>query len=181
MVESSHKTRPPRAAKRNETTAATILGALAIVVGSALLGLLVNHYSPRGIPLLVAASESQTEPALALPQGVQRIGLEGIRAAFESGDALLIDARPAEDYAEAHIPGAVSLPAFDFDSRFPELIDSLEAAPRIIVYCSGVACSDSIEVAERLTGFGFEEVSVFEQGFSGWDGAGLPTTVGAEP
>jgi rhodanese-related sulfurtransferase len=116
---------------------------------------------------------------LPLPDGTSPMGLSGVRTAVERGDTLILDARPAEDYAEAHIPGALSLPANDFDDRFPEVADSIEQASRIIVYCSGVECSDSIEVAERLVGFRFKSISVFEQGFRAWAAAHLPVEEGA--
>jgi rhodanese-related sulfurtransferase len=170
-----------RTSRGLDGVATAILGALAIVVGSSLLGLLVNRYSPHGIPLLAADSGEEAAPTLPMPDGVTSIDLSGVRSSLERGDALILDARPSEDYAEAHIPGALSLPANDFDSRFPEVSDSIERATRIIVYCSGVECSDSIEVAGRLSEFRFRNISVFEQGFRAWAGSGLPTEQGAPP
>jgi rhodanese-related sulfurtransferase len=156
-----------------------LVGALAIVVGSAALGVVVNHFSPHGIPLLVQRSEAA--PALDLPTGIVSVSLAEFQAAFRTQSALLVDARPPEEYEEGHVPGAVSLPAGAFEERYLDLMDVVEEAEATIVYCGGFECSESIQVAERLLEVGRTQVGVFEQGWRAWSESGGPSREGPEP
>lgn len=157
-----------------------LAGALALVVGSAAVGVAVNHFSPRGISLLPAGRGGEEVPAavLALPAGVAGVGLSEARDVFESGSALFLDARPPEEYAESHLPGALNLPAGEFDEYFARVVERVEEAERVIIYCDGVECSDAVEVAERLVEFGFSDICVFEPGWRAWLDAGGPTAEG---
>jgi len=158
-----------------------IVGALALVIGSAALGVVVNEISPRGIPLLFTTAGADSTPTPTLPKEIRGVDLRDALSAFDEQTALFLDARPPEDYAEGHVPGALSLPAYEFDDYFPEIADRVEEASRIIVYCDGVECSDSIHVAERLLEYGFSHVSVFESGWRAWAESGGPVEEGAEP
>lgn len=160
---------------------AAAMGALALVTGSAVLGVVVNQLSPRGIPLLTTSADADAPAALALPDGLRGVDLAEARSANNEQTALFLDARSAEDYAEGHVPGALSLPAYEFDDRFPEIADRVEEAERVIVYCDGVECSDSIHVAERLVEYGFSDVSVFESGWRVWAESKAPVTAGMDP
>ncbi len=171
--------KPNNAGQRHLT--GVLVGALALVVGSAAVGVAVNHFSPRGIPLLPESRGGEEAPAvvLALPAGVGGVGLAEARDAFESGSALFLDARPPGEYAESHLPGALNLPPREFDDYFAQVVERVEEAERLIIYCEGVECSDAIEVAERLIEFGFSEVYVFEPGWRAWVDAGGPSAEGS--
>jgi len=173
---------------------AVIAGALAIVIGASALGLAVNRLSPRGIPLFPAAPVRQELVAapkpvrqghgpatVSLPKGISSITISDARAAIADHVALFLDARPAEQYAEGHIPGALNLPSDSFDDVFPDLADRIEASPFLVVYCEGAECSDAIHVAERLTEYGFLGTRVMVEGFRAWADAGNPVTVGSSP
>jgi rhodanese-related sulfurtransferase/DNA-binding transcriptional ArsR family regulator len=54
----------------------------------------------------------------------------------EAGEALVIDVRPAEEYAAGHIPGAVSIPLAELPIRLGEL----PADNQIVAYCRGAYC-----------------------------------------
>ena len=161
--------------------AAVIVGALALVIGSAAIGIVVNQVSPRGIPLFSTTATADSPPAPALPKGMRGVDLPEARSSFDEHAALFLDARSPEDYAEGHVPGALSLPAYEFDGRFPDIADRVEEAQSIIVYCDGVECSDSIHVAERLVEYGFSHVAVFESGWRAWAESGAPVSEGTEP
>ncbi len=170
--------RPHRSGGRADL-GGVLAGALAIVVGSAALGVVVNHFSPRGIPLL--AEHSAEAPVFDLPAGMVSLSPAEAEAAFRAGSALFLDARPPEEYAEGHIPGALSLPAGDFEDHFLDLADLVEEAEAIVVYCGGVECSEAMEVAERLLETGRTEVGVFERGWRAWGEAGGPVREGPDP
>jgi hypothetical protein len=63
---------------------------------------------------------------------VPRVTLEEAKAAFDSGSAVFVDTRFANDYATAHIPGALSIPAGEIESR----LDELDPNQWIITYCT---------------------------------------------
>ncbi len=156
---------------------AALLGAAAIVLGSATVGVVVNHFSPRGIPLFPQPGEQQ----LHLPPGVESLALEDAYIAFDENSALFVDARPPEEYAEQHIPGAVNVPPTDFEAHFLDWADEIETATRIVVICAGIECSDSIQVAERLLEIVDGPVYVIEEGWRAWQDAGYPAQRGAAP
>ncbi len=150
--------------------AGVLLGALALTAGSAVLGIAVNHISPRGVPLLPTPADQQAgeEPGLPLPAGIEDVDIDEARQALADRSALFLDARSPQEYDEGHLPGALNLPAYQFDDYFFEVMEPIEEASRIIVYCDGDECSDSIAVAERLVEFGFSAVYVFEGGWRSW-------------
>jgi hypothetical protein len=63
---------------------------------------------------------------------VPRVTLEEAKAAFDSGSAVFVDTRFADDYAIAHIPGALSIPADEIESRLSEV----DPDQWIITYCT---------------------------------------------
>ena len=154
-----------------------LVGALAIVLGSAALGILVNHFSPRGIPVFGKGEEVQ----LPLPPGVEAMTVEGAHAAWEAESALLVDARVPEEYHVGHVPGALNLPPGEFEIRYPDLADQVESFSTVIIYCGGVECGDSVLLAERVREVYQGAVFVVEKGWAAWVTAGYPVTTGAEP
>jgi thiosulfate/3-mercaptopyruvate sulfurtransferase len=120
----------------------------------------------------------------------------GLKAALES-DArpLLIDLRPAEDFAAGHVPGAVHLDLWglslvDTDpgplKAFMWIVDHLlnlrgvDAKKPVVVYDeqSGMKAARAFWFLEY---FGHEHVQVLDGGFGAWVRAGLPVTREAAP
>jgi rhodanese-related sulfurtransferase len=84
-------------------------------------------------------------------------------------DLLWIDARPAAEYAQGHIPGAVSCP---MDAEEPDLAPVLEHwRPEllVVVYCSSDSCDASQELASRLRqDLGSQRVRYLLGGWDAW-------------
>lgn len=156
-----------------------VAGAVAIVLASAALGVLVNHLSDRGIPVL--PEPGQERLALALPAGLQPLPVAEAAGLVGRAGVLFLDARTAVDYEEGHVPGAVGFPPGDFEDRYLDLADQIESASRVVAYCSGMECSDSIELGQRLLEVLPGPIYVIEAGWAGWKAAGYPVEVGAEP
>lgn len=82
-----------------------------------------------------------------------RDGLEPISSAdlldrLQREQVLIIDVRPAEEFAAGHIPGALSVPLAELDARLPELPREAE----IVAYCRGPYCvlaPQAIEILRR--------------------------------
>lgn len=65
---------------------------------------------------------------------VPRIEVHEAKAALDSGQAILIDVRSADSYAEGHAAGAMSIPLENFEDNIWSL--SLEKSQWIITYCT---------------------------------------------
>ena len=90
------------------------------------------------------------------------------------GEAIVLDVRPAEEYAAGHIAGAVSMPIGDLKRRLGEL-------PRravIVAYGRGPYCVFAIEAVKLLNARGFKATRLAD-GIPDWRGRGLPVEVGA--
>ncbi len=92
--------------------------------------------------------------------------------------AVIVDARIPELYAEGHLPGAVSLPFAEAETRLEPFRASYQEKS-LIIYCSGYGCSDSFDLAVLLLDNGFHDVMVYEGGFPEWRDAGLEIEEGA--
>jgi len=84
---------------------------------------------------------------------------------------LVIDVRPAEEYAAGHIPGALSVPLGELKRR----IAHLPRAAEIVAYCRGPYCVLAPEAIEILHRAGLRARRL-EDGFPEWRLAGLPVT-----
>jgi rhodanese-related sulfurtransferase len=86
-----------------------------------------------------------------------------------SGTVLWIDARPEEEFAAAHVPGALLLNTEQWDKLLPKVLDSWSPRRKVVVYCSKQTCGASEEVARRLRDeAGLKDVYVLRDGWEGW-------------
>ena len=88
-------------------------------------------------------------------------------------DVLWVDARPDEEFARDHVPGAMSLNEDRWDELFPEFIQKWSEAPgqKVVVYCSTQSCNLAEEVARRLRGSTqppMQNVFVLKGGWETW-------------
>jgi rhodanese-related sulfurtransferase len=107
-------------------------------------------------------------------QGVMTISLPQAYEIFQKGEALFLDARPGEEYAELHIPGALNLTPEGLEKGEGRAVETLPQDRQIVVYCGQIDCDAALKVAEKLQSLGFTRVSAFLEGFSAWDQAGYP-------
>jgi rhodanese-related sulfurtransferase len=85
-------------------------------------------------------------------------------------DALVVDLRPAEEFAKGHILGARSIPLADLERRANEL-DKHKAKP-VIVHCGdGNRAGGGIALLRK---HGFANVVNLSGGYAAWQQAGLP-------
>jgi rhodanese-related sulfurtransferase/DNA-binding transcriptional ArsR family regulator len=93
-----------------------------------------------------------------------------------TGDVVLLDLRPREEYEAGHIPGAVSIPLDDLEERLTLLPPRAE----IVAYCRGPYCVMAPRGIAILRRHGYR-VRRLEDGVGDWRLAGLPVAVGTEP
>ena len=140
---------------------------------------MVNYFLPDGIALV---GQWDTSQGVVTAMAKNDIVIEGIeigtvdeaRQLFDSGEYVFVDARSPEDYEAGHIPGAVSLPVGQSEERVAAFLERYPPEASIITYCSGRTCQDSHHLAEFLLEFGYDNVTVFIDGFPGWEAEGHP-------
>ncbi|GAB6110636.1 rhodanese-like domain-containing protein [Desulfomicrobium salsuginis] len=115
-----------------------------------------------------------------VPPAGGEISLQDAAALFSAGQAVFVDARDAETYAEGHVQGALSLPLHAFEQNFPAVRDRLEGKT-VITYCDGERCSLSADLADALRAQGIENVHELLNGWTLWQEQGLPTATGRNP
>jgi rhodanese-related sulfurtransferase len=107
-------------------------------------------------------------------QGVKTVNLAQAYALFQSGKVLFIDARPADEYAEIHVPKALNITAEMLENQGAAKMAGIAKDRKIVVYCSQTSCDLSLKVAEKLQALGFSRVLAFMGGWRAWDEAGYP-------
>jgi len=84
---------------------------------------------------------------------------------------ILVEALGAAFFADAHLPGAVNIPAGDVDRLARRLLPHRDAP--IVVYCSGSSAMAGA-TARHLEELGYQAVSVYEGGKEDWVEHRLP-------
>jgi rhodanese-related sulfurtransferase len=146
---------------------------------SLILALVVNTFSPKGIALVgqwdITQGVITANPAAGAADQLQEIdSVALVKAIFDKGDVLFVDARSQNDYGNGHIPGAISLPVGQFEERSGSFLNRYPLEQPIVIYCSGRTCEDSHDLARFLSGVGFTNVRIFIDGFPGWEAEGYP-------
>src|SRR5262249_52759433 len=100
---------------------------------------------------------------------LEAVSRDELRTRLRKGSVLVMDVRPADEYAAGHLPGAVSIPVSEIKRRLKEIPKGQE----IVAYCRGPYCVYSYEAIEILRQRGFHARRL-EGGFSEWLAAGLP-------
>jgi rhodanese-related sulfurtransferase len=102
-------------------------------------------------------------------QKTPEVSTEQFRLVLERKSGVILDARPEEQYAIAHIPGSINLPdkgLIRFAQSYPD------RSANIIVYSNGPFCSWARHRAEQLLNLGYTKVSRYQLGLSVWRALG---------
>jgi rhodanese-related sulfurtransferase len=83
--------------------------------------------------------------------------------------AMWVDARPDEDFARDHVPGAILLNEDRWNELLPQLLTAWSPEKKVVVYCSAQSCNAAREVAKRLRDEAqLKNVFVLEGGWEEW-------------
>lgn len=90
--------------------------------------------------------------------------------------AVLLDARPRQEYAISHIPGALNvarrpgMPPHRYISDIAQIGRLLngDKTKRLVLYCNGPTCGKSRRLAEELVNAGYTSVRRYQLGAPGW-------------
>ena len=101
---------------------------------------------------------------------IERVTVAEAKRVFDQGDAIFVDVRDLEEFEQAHIAGAKSIPVYDIASRTGEL----EPEDWIITYWTWLAEESSARAAEILLENGFRNATPLRGGLLAWYNAGYP-------
>lgn len=106
---------------------------------------------------------------------VQAMPLAEVRRTTDSkSDSwILLDARPAEDYAAGHLPGAINVPMTEIKPEKGTLRSDLAAAKGIIVYGNDPGDTYAIGATKRLLRAGQKGARLYSGGVREWKNNGL--------
>ncbi|MDE1988836.1 MAG: metalloregulator ArsR/SmtB family transcription factor [Betaproteobacteria bacterium] len=127
------------------------------------------------VQLRQVAEEHLLELRLALdqmtanPGSLYPLSREDLLEQARSGQVIVIDVRPREEYDAAHLPYARSLPVSELERRIAELPRNR----RVIAYCRGPFCLLSEEAIRILHKKGRRAQKIAD-GVNEWRAAGLP-------
>jgi len=99
----------------------------------------------------------------------EEIGRDELLRRARAGQVVVLDVRPAVEYAAGHIPGAVSIPVDELPRRLSELPAEVE----VVAYCRGEYCVLAHDAVRVLEADGRRAVRLAE-GMLEWRLADLP-------
>lgn len=166
-----------------------------VLIAGFVLALLANSLSPRGIsltrdffpptptaPSIPTAPSPTAEQATSAPKHEFRsVTLDDVRAIY--GDRnyatrafLLIDARDDAAYRLGHIPGAMQFDRYRPAGHIATVLPAARNAAKVVIYCHGGSCEDSIHTARMLIELGVNRnaIQIFDAGIESWKAANLP-------
>jgi rhodanese-related sulfurtransferase/DNA-binding transcriptional ArsR family regulator len=105
--------------------------------------------------------------------GFEPVTSDELSRLMRSGEIVLLDVRPEQEYAAGHIAGAWSMPVSDLDARVGELPPDRE----YVAYCRGPYCVYADEAVAVLRANG-RTATRLSDGYPEWWLSGRPVQVG---
>ena len=106
----------------------------------------------------------------------QPVEMDELLKLARSKRVVVVDTRPANEYAAGHIAGAISVPVDDLHRR----LSGLTKGKEYVAYCRGPYCIYADRAVEILRAGG-RRARRLVGGFPEWRAAGLPVVRGAAP
>ena len=118
----------------------------------------------------------------------QEISTEELRDILAKKSALVLDVRPAMEFATSHIPGALNVAQKTGTSKALYVSDIAEIErlaggdkkKDLVLYCNGPFCGKSKRVADELLAAGFKNVKRYQLGIPVWRALGGVTQIEPE-
>ena len=103
---------------------------------------------------------------------LEAITCSELRRRIRNGSAVVLDVRPAKEFAAGHIAGARSIPVTELRARIKEI----PTKRLIVAYCRGPYCVFADQAVQILRGAGYEALRL-DGGFPDWCAKGMPVGV----
>lgn len=108
-------------------------------------------------------------------ESTERVSRSDLLIRVRSGEAVVVDVRPTEEYAAGHIPGAISIPLEHLEAE----LDAIDPGVEVVAYCRGPLCLLAPHAVNLLRAHGYL-AHCLEDGMPEWRQAGLPVAVGQD-
>ena len=122
-----------------------------------------------------------------LQHDYQEIDFAEVVKVFQSpataqGLTLFVDARKSDFYEEGHIPGAVQCDPYDPAAALGVVVARANGVERVIVYCGGGDCEDSIFMCRELldAAVPYDSIFLYPGGWKEWSANQMPAQTGRE-
>ena len=101
------------------------------------------------------------------------VTLPQVKRLLAEGRSMFIDARESDAYRKGHIEGARNIFGLEADQHFEELV-YIPRDTLIVIYCSNPQCELGRMLAEFMSGLGFTNFYLYDDGWDGWIEAKMP-------
>jgi len=105
---------------------------------------------------------------------LEAVSFEALRGRLADGLVTLVDVRPPDEFADAHVPGAHNIPLSELEGRLAELPADVE----VVAYCRGPWCVLAFEAVALLRQAG-RPARRLDGGLPEWRRAGMAVSTGA--
>src|SRR5262245_32202011 len=125
----------------------------------------LRHLAERNVAEVSAVVRSYFDAR----DSMEPVSRKELMRRMRDGAVTVLDVRPEDEFALAHLPGAVNVPLHALKKRLAEFRKSQE----IVAYCRGPYCVLSFEAVALLRAEGYK-VRRLEDGLPEWRAAGFP-------
>ncbi len=109
-------------------------------------------------------------------EGLEPVDRKALLKAVRKGEVMVLDVRPREEYENAHIRGALSMPLKELEKKISELPKN----QKIAAYCRGPYCMFAVKATELLRKKGLDAV-LLRDSVQDWKAMGFPLETGSRP
>lgn len=132
---------------------------------------------PRTPLLAATVALGLLAPAVASAQYLV-LGAEDVKGWMQGKrKAVIVDTRLPEEWREAHLPGAINIPAPQARAEASRKLPRDKATP-LIFYCRGMGCTLSKETAVVADALGYTHLMIYQAGIPDWLLKGYPVEKG---
>jgi rhodanese-related sulfurtransferase len=138
-----------------------------LIIGVSLILMFVfNQSNPNGIPLFPKPPDKKSISTITPTAAMEEV---------KKGEAIVIDAGPANFFDQEHIKGAINMPLSLFDIVYMMTFSGdEEKGKKIIVYGGTISQPYDYDLANTLILRGHKDVVVLKGGLSAWEKDGYP-------
>jgi rhodanese-related sulfurtransferase len=138
---------------------------LIIVALGIVFGLVFNRTNPNGIPVI---------PKRFSYEEVTKVSPSDVYDQYKDGEAVFVDALPANFFEEGHIAGAANIPMNLFDFMYAMTLGGQEKDKPIVVYGRTISARYDEELAGKLVLHGHKNIKLLKGGLAAWKKKGYP-------
>ncbi len=143
-----------------------LIEVIIILVMSAVVGTLYNESRDKPLSYFLESKGDGTASDSAYVEQVT--SADELQYYHSNGEAIILDARDRVFYDEGHIPFAISLPIREYETVYPTIQGIFSKSKTIIIYCNGLQCTDSKELADKLFAAGWRNIFIYKGGIIEW-------------